>query len=434
MKITYLGCEDNYQFAITDDGLVRFRKFQPGVVGRANGWKMPPMKDLHSLGVLDLPVLKTFQDTMRPMEVTYYEDKGRIHSDVTKRLANRAHALPESATGRTVRELIDLITTPKAAPTQVAPPSDTDTPLPSGEVTSLDEIPDRLRAFIPRKEDCRWHKRGWNNVDEFLIAARARRMRRNMLVEGPTGTGKTHYARILAYMFQVPLVIISGSASADSDQLFGYTDLADGTTVFTEGLLTDIMQHPSVVAFDEMNLFRQEILGPLYPVLDSERAIRVAAAGGSRQIRVHEKCLIIATQNPDYEGTMQNNFALRRRFQETTYWGYDERVERKLTNSKHLVDIAGKLRHSKDIYTDIATPSLVEFAENARDVILGPDALDYATATFVQRFLSQEEKTSVEDVFRINRQNLLEDFPPPVEGHKEARAEVLSDFVFKKGA
>lgn len=267
-----------------------------------------------------------------------------------------------------------------------------------------------LSALIPQSLSTPWVERsdGINSANEFEVAEGARADGENLLLYGPTGTGKTHFAQAVAHKLQLPFIIFSGSASGDVETLIGYDQIVGGDTRFVQGLLLEAIQYPggAVICLDELNFFRPEILTPMFPLLASTRSITVPGANGGKVFSAVNGTLVIATLNPNYAGTQELNEALKRRFQIRTEWGYDPKVEAGLIKSASLREIADKLRANKtEIYSDIATPTLVEFEKYTAKY-----SLQFAVNNFVANFEREQEKQIARGLFNTYRANLAEEF------------------------
>lgn len=267
-----------------------------------------------------------------------------------------------------------------------------------------------LSALIPQ-DITPWVERadGINTVNEFTVAEGARADQENLLIYGPTGTGKTHFARACAHRWQVPFLIFSGSASGDVETLIGYDQITSGDTHFVQGLLLLAIQYRggAVICLDEINFFRPDILTPLFPLLDDAKAITVPGASGGQVFNATPGTFITATMNPsNYAGTVELNEALKRRFHIRTEWNYDSKVEAGLIKSVHLREIAQKLRDNKtEVFSDVATPTLVEFEKYA-----GKHGLQFAVNNFVANFEREQEKQIARDLFATYKHNLATDF------------------------
>ena len=263
-------------------------------------------------------------------------------------------------------------------------------------------VPQNITPWVERSD-------GINTANEFTVAEGARADRENLLLYGPTGTGKTHFARACAERWKVPFLIFSGSASGDVETLIGYDQITSGDTHFVQGLLLLAIQYQggAVICLDEINFFRQDILTPLFPLLDDAKSITVPGASGGQVFHATPGTLIVGTMNPSsYEGTVELNEALKRRFSIRAEWGYDKKVEAGLIKSENLREIANKLRDNKtEVFSDVATPTLVEFEKYATKY-----GLQFAVSNFVANFERDQEKQIARDLFATYKHNLAVDF------------------------
>lgn len=278
-----------------------------------------------------------------------------------------------------------------------------------------------------------------HGVPDFVVLEQANIHAMNVLLEGPTGPGKTSFVLAYAAREKRPFYSVSSNVGVEPSQLFGkfVPDNGNGW-VWVDGGVTSIVRHGGVLLLNELNFLPERIATVLFGLLDKRREIVLLDHKGE-VIRAHKpplsekgptyrdteappcwcpdgaKCpperavLIVADMNPDYEGTRPLNKALRNRFPIQIDWDYDRDVESRLVRSTVLLDLAYRFRALDNIETPVATNMLQEFERLAG---LGPFGLDFAIANFCQHFMT-DERPSIQEVFRVEHQRLLEDLAPP---------------------
>lgn len=245
------------------------------------------------------------------------------------------------------------------------------------------------------------------DISDFEVFEAARKLKKNVLLYGPTGPGKTTSIQAYAAATNTKVAIVSGNASMEISQLFGkYILDGKGGQVWIDGPITDVMRNGGIIIIDELNLIMMKILGPLYSMCDARRTITLLDHKGE-VIQAHPDVTIFATMNPDYAGTGVVNAAFRNRFAIQIAWDYDDKVESKLLKSKNLLVLAQQLRAeaAKGMYeTPISTNMLIEFEEFVEAL-----GYEFAAQNFIAHF-AEEEQASVRLIFQTHEHNLKQDF------------------------
>lgn len=264
-------------------------------------------------------------------------------------------------------------------------------------------VPDKkfLETYVTRKV---------GDLTEFEIFEAAYRLKHNVLIEGPTGTGKT--SSILAYAAykNLPFYSVSSSNGTEPTQLFGkYIPDGNGGFVWQDGPVTDLVRHGGVLLINEVNFIPDRVKTVLFGLLDKRRKIELVDHQ-SEVIYAPDNFIVFADMNPDYEGTRPLNKAFRNRFATQLHFDYDTSIEARLVASKSLLELAKQLRDqiAQGLFdTPVSTNMLIEFEEAAREL-----SVAFAIHNFVNHF-PQDDRAAIKQVFDTWHSNIEADFADP---------------------
>jgi len=155
--------------------------------------------------------------------------------------------------------------------------------------------------------------------------------KRNVLLEGPVGVGKTHLALSVTQQLGKKVFRVDGDNRYSEQKLSGWFDpptvIKKGFTAdaFVPGPLVEAMQTGGVLFINELNRLPEGVQNVLLPAID-ERIIIVPRLG---EIRAKPGFLVIATQNPkEFVATSHLSEAILDRFELVVldYQSEDEEV------------------------------------------------------------------------------------------------------------
>lgn len=218
------------------------------------------------------------------------------------------------------------------------------------------------------------------------------------LLIGETGCGKTHLARHIAYKMKLPYMRVNMNGATTPEDLVGQfvpndSENTNNKYKWQDGHLTTFMRHGGIFVVDEINMANADILAILNSVCDDERRLILTQKDGE-VIEAHKDFFLIATMNPDYEGTKPLNIALKNRFRIITM-DYNTTVEKKLKIDEDIMTFAQQVRSSLDIETPLSTRDLIQFTQDRKN--FGNKIAEYF---FINNF-EEDEKKSVKEVISL---------------------------------
>src|SRR5690625_2723507 len=154
------------------------------------------------------------------------------------------------------------------------------------------------------------------SMDLMIDAITTLAMGKNLLLTGPTGSGKTKFAETLSNLFHQPMYSVNCSVDLDAESLMGFKTLAyeaDKQVIdFVPGPVTNAMKHGTFLYIDEINMAKPETLPLINGVLDYRRTVTNPFT--NEMIIAKESFNVIAAINEGYIGTVPLNEALKNRF------------------------------------------------------------------------------------------------------------------------
>lgn len=141
-------------------------------------------------------------------------------------------------------------------------------------------------------------------------------LQKNVLLKGPTGSGKTKLAETLSHELNLKMNSINCSVDLDAESLLGYKTIeninGESQIIFVDGPVIEAMRKGNILYIDEINMAKPETLPILNGVLDYRRTVTNPFTG--EVIKAHDNFKVIAAINVGYVGTLPMNEALKNRF------------------------------------------------------------------------------------------------------------------------
>jgi len=143
------------------------------------------------------------------------------------------------------------------------------------------------------------------NGSEIEIFEAAYLSRLPMMLQGPTGCGKTRLVEHMAHRLSVPLFTVSCHEDMTASDLLGRYLLVDGNTEWVDGPLTKAVRDGGICYLDEVVEARQDATVAIHSLTDHRRELYLERKG-SEVLRASEKFSLVVSYNPGYQSVLKD--------------------------------------------------------------------------------------------------------------------------------
>lgn len=181
-------------------------------------------------------------------------------------------------------------------------------------------IPELDPAYQPQEEQVEQCVRAIEDEDKIMI-------------NGPTGSGKSSMVKYICAKTGRPLIRINMNGDVESSAIFGQIVVEDGATVWKDGAATEAMKYGAILLVDEWEVMPPEIAMGFQNPLEKGGYLFLKEKPGTaadKIVRMHKDCRLIFCGNTvgqgddtgHFAGVNVQNTATLDRFDTVIYLGY----------------------------------------------------------------------------------------------------------------
>ncbi len=187
----------------------------------------------------------------------------------------------------------------------------------------------------------------------FLAASK---LRRPVLLKGPTGCGKSRFVTHMAYQLKRPLITVACHEDLTASDLVGRFLLQGNETVWSDGPLALAVKHGAICYLDEVVEARKDTTVVIHPLTDDRRILPIEKRG--EIITAADNFMLVISYNPGYQSVLKDlKQSTRQRFISLEFNYPPPALETQIVSTeadiptetaKRLVSIGEKVRNLKN--------------------------------------------------------------------------------------
>jgi nitric oxide reductase NorQ protein len=124
-----------------------------------------------------------------------------------------------------------------------------------------------------------------------------------VMLQGPTGCGKTRFVEYMAWRLARPLVTVACHDDLSASDLTGRYLIRGGETVWQDGALTLAARHGAFCYLDEVVESRQDVVVVIHPLSDHRRLLPIEKHG--EIVEAAPGFQLVASYNPGYQHALK---------------------------------------------------------------------------------------------------------------------------------
>jgi nitric oxide reductase NorQ protein len=192
--------------------------------------------------------------------------------------------------------------------------------------------------------------------EEESVFLAASKLRRPVLLKGPTGCGKSRFVAHMAYQLKRPLITVACHEDLTASDLVGRFLLQANETVWADGPLALAVKHGAICYLDEVVEARKDTTVVIHPLTDDRRILPIEKRG--EIITASDDFMLVISYNPGYQSVLKDlKQSTRQRFISLEFNYPPSALETKIVSTeadieieiaKRLVAIGEKVRNLKN--------------------------------------------------------------------------------------
>lgn len=412
--------------AVLDTQWFTYTRVTNGGRGESNAWKSCDYADFLSCydyndKLIGNPIAVSLTDT-DTTSLAIGETPVNVFQKLSKMYSNRPEVIIDTTLGEIVKVIDNIITTDanqlgqykndlrsnRVAPTNmktILVPTVTAPAISVAPLATEVSYPEEVLRYVPSLQDAEianYIERTLFGVKEFDLYKTHMEQKRNIVIEGHAGTGKTTSAKVFAAKMGLPFYSISMNVASEPADFIGGVEPTDEGLKFIYGQLALAFKFGGVVLLDELSFIKEGCSASLHNALDNLRQVTLRG-NNNEVITAHPNLLLIGAYNAGYRGTRPLNEAFHDRFATKLVFEYDKKIEKQIIPSKSLLDLADKMRADSvtGLYeTPISLRLLKNFVWHATSF-----NYEFAVNSFLNAF-TEEERPSVKLLLEAYSSNI----------------------------